>query len=133
MFKISPKITKIDPKILKVRQNDQKTWVSYCKIPIQEKKVQDLPSKPYCWSPNLSGSSCLATATIFSPVNHPPPHTTKKNQVLSSLKFLFQVNTYIQYQRLNHQDFTFHVKIKNPSRQTKKVIIRIHLGLSDEG
>ena len=61
----------------------------------------------------------------YPPFHHPPPKTLKN--------ISFQVNTYIQYRRLNHQDFTFHVKIKNPSRQTKKVIIRIHLGLSDKG
>ena len=40
MFEISPKITKIDPKILKIRQIDPKIFkkcVSYCKIPTKDK------------------------------------------------------------------------------------------------
>ena len=82
-------------------------------------------------------SSADAQKTLVASTLPPPPTTnfkkTKNIQGFFSFKFLFQVNTYIQYRRLNHQDFTFHVKIKNPSRQTKKVIIRIHLGLSDKG
>ena len=40
MFKIGPKMTKIDPKMLKIRQIDpkiSKKCVSYCKIPTQDK------------------------------------------------------------------------------------------------
>ena len=40
MTKIDPKMTKIDPKMLKFRQIDpkiSKKFVSYCKIPTQDK------------------------------------------------------------------------------------------------
>ena len=40
MFKIGPKMTKIDPKMLKIRQIDpkiSKKCVSYCKISTQDK------------------------------------------------------------------------------------------------
>ena len=47
MFKIGPKMTKIDPKMLKIRQIDpkiSKNSVSYCKIPTQA-KTMGLPLK----------------------------------------------------------------------------------------
>ena len=47
MFKIGPKMTKIDPKMLKIRHIDpkiSKKCVSYCKIPTQD-KTTGLPLK----------------------------------------------------------------------------------------
>ena len=49
MFKIGPKMTKIDPKMLKIRQIDpkiSKKCVSYCKIPTQDKNHGTSPSNP---------------------------------------------------------------------------------------
>merc|ERR1712142_498929 len=43
------------------------------------------------------------------------------------------VRSYITYQRLNHHDFSFHIEVNNPQRITKKVIVRIFLGLSNAG
>ena len=39
----------------------------------------------------------------------------------------------ISYQRLNHHDFDFNIRIGNPEQSRKKVIVRIFLGISDSG
>ena len=46
MFKICPKMTKIDPKMMKIRQFDpkiSKKCVSYSKIPTQDKNRETSP------------------------------------------------------------------------------------------
>ena len=49
MFKIGPKSTKIDQKMLKIRQIDpkiSKQCVTYCIIPTQDKKRGTCPQNP---------------------------------------------------------------------------------------
>ena len=49
MFKISPKMTKIDPKMLKIRRigpKISKKCISYYKIPTQDKKRGTCPQNP---------------------------------------------------------------------------------------
>ena len=49
MFKIDLNMTKIDPKMLKIRKIDpkiSKKCVSYCKIPTQHKKHVTCPKNP---------------------------------------------------------------------------------------
>ena len=39
----------------------------------------------------------------------------------------------LTYRRLNHKDFSFHIKLSNPQLEKRKVIVRIFLGLKNEG
>ena len=63
MFKIGRKMSKIDPKLLtqKVCELLQNSYSG--------QKAQDLPSKSYCWSPNLLGSSSDLEIILGFPVS----------------------------------------------------------------
>ena len=71
MFKIGPNMTKIKPKFLKIRQIAPKKPQNVQKL-LQKfysrQKAREFPSKSYCWSSNLLGTSCLGAATICSSV-----------------------------------------------------------------
>ena len=45
----------------------------------------------------------------------------------------FQETSTVSYNRLNHQDFTVNIKLKNPQSSQKKVVLRIFLGISEAG
>ena len=69
MFKIGPKMTKICPKVLRIRQYWPKNIPKVRKLmqkSYSRQKVRDFPSKSYCWSPNLLGTPCPGAATISS-------------------------------------------------------------------
>merc|ERR1712142_711118 len=51
---------------------------------------------------------------------------------METVRLKFTEKSSITYVRLNHKDFTFNIKINNPQGSTKKVIIRIFLGLSKD-
>ena len=38
----------------------------------------------------------------------------------------------ITYRRLNHKDFSFHIKLSNPELKKRKIIVRIFLGIKTE-
>ena len=38
----------------------------------------------------------------------------------------------ITYRRLNHKDFSFHVKLSNPQSEQRKVIVRLFLGMKKD-
>ena len=65
MFKIDPNMTKIHPKMLKIRQIAPQKIQNVNKL-LQKfysrQKTRELPSKSYCWTSNVLGTSCLGAA-----------------------------------------------------------------------
>ena len=69
MFNFDPNMTKIHPKMLKIRQIAPQKIQNVNKL-LQKfysrQKTRELPSKSYCWTSNLLDTSCLGAATICS-------------------------------------------------------------------
>jgi len=76
---------------------------------------------------NLSGDVALEEAFV---VNTDGGDINKLGTFKERKRMNHNGKFYVTYTRLNHQRFTFHIRLRNPNKIKKKVMIRIFLGKS---
>ena len=77
----------------------------------------------------LSGG--IAVKEIFTTSDDLPDNNLVT--FLEDVRIQMAARSSLRYRRLNHKDFSFHIKLSNPQREKRKVIVRIFLGLKSEG
>ena len=77
----------------------------------------------------LSGR--IAVKEIFTTSDHLPDNNLVT--FLEDVRIQMAERSSLRYRRVNHKDFSFHIKLSNPQLEKRKVIVRIFLGLKNEG